>query len=66
MVVSLHQQNSKTMTQAMINTVTERVNEMKSNVEIQKIMMQFSSNEEAYNWLIKAAIATLMGVQNEK
>lgn len=26
------------MTQAMINTVTERVNEMKSNVKIQKIM----------------------------
>jgi hypothetical protein len=50
----------------MINTVTERVNQMKSNVEIQKIMMKFSSNEEAYNWLVKAAIATLMGVQNEK
>ena len=54
------------MTQKMINTVNERVNEMKSNVEIQKIMMQFSSNNEAYNWLVKAAIATLVGVQDEK
>jgi 3-methyladenine DNA glycosylase AlkC len=52
------------MTTSMINTVTERVNEMKKNVEIQKIMMQFETNEEANNWIIKAAIATLMGVQN--
>jgi len=52
------------MTQQMINTVTERVNEMKKNVEIQKIMMQFESNDDAYNWLVKAAIATLIGVQN--
>jgi len=51
------------MTQEMINTVIERVNEMKSNVEIQNIMMQFSSVEEANNWIVKAAIATLMGVQ---
>lgn len=53
------------MTQAMINTVIERVNEMKQNVEIQKIMMGFKTNEEAYDWLVKAAIATLLGVQNE-
>jgi hypothetical protein len=52
------------MTQEMINAVTERVNEMKNNVEIQKIMMQFESTDDANNWLVKAAIATLMGVQN--
>jgi hypothetical protein len=52
------------MTSKMINAVTERVNEMRNNVEIQKIMMQFKSTEEANNWLVKAAIATLMGVQN--
>lgn len=54
------------MTQQMINTVTERVNEMKKDTQIQKIMMQFKTNDEAYNWLIKAAVATLIGVQNAK
>lgn len=54
------------MTQEMTNTVIARVNEMKQNVEIQKFMMQFSSNEEACNWLVKAAIATLVGVQFAK
>jgi hypothetical protein len=53
-------------TQEMINTVIERVNEMKNNVEIQKIMMTFKNNDDAYNWLTKAAIATLMGAQNSK
>lgn len=48
------------MTQSMINTVTERINEMMKNVEIQKIMMSFKTNEEAQDWLIKSAIATLM------
>jgi len=50
------------MTKGMIDTVIARVNEMKTNVEIQKIMMQFASNQEAESWLIKAAIATLIGV----
>lgn len=50
----------------MVQTVIDRVNEMKNNVEIQKIMMTFKTNDEAYNWLTKAAIATLMGVQNAK
>lgn len=54
------------MTQEMINTVIERVNEMKQNVEIQKIMMTFKTNDEAYAWLTKASIATLMGVQFTK
>lgn len=51
------------MTQQMINTVIDRVNEMKKDTQIQKIMMQFKTNDEAYNWLIKAAVATLIGVQ---
>ena len=50
------------MTQEMIATVIERVNEMRKNAQIQKIMMQFSSTEEAEGWIIKAAIATLIGV----
>ena len=48
------------MTQSMINTVNERVNEMVKNVEIQKIMMSFKTNEEAQEWIIKSAIATLI------
>lgn len=48
------------MTQSMIKTVTERINEMMKNVEIQKIMMCFESNDEAQEWLIKSAIATLI------
>lgn len=48
------------MTQSIINTVTERINEMMKNVEIQKIMMGFKSNDEAQDWLIKSAIATLI------
>lgn len=50
--------------QEMMNVVIERVNEMKLNANIQEIMMQFKTNDDAYNWLTKAAIATLMGVQN--
>ena len=48
------------MTQSMINKVNERVNEMVKNVEIQKIMMSFKTNEEAQEWIIKSAIATLI------
>ena len=53
-------------TQEITNTITARVNEMKKNVEIQKIMMGFKTNDEAYDWLVKAAIATLTGVQFAK
>jgi hypothetical protein len=53
-------------TNEMISTVIDRVNEMKKNVEIQKIMMTFKTTDDAYNWLVKAAIATLMGVQFSK
>lgn len=59
-------QKHTTMTQEMINAVIERVNEMKKNVEIQKIMMTFKTNDEAYDWLTKAAVATLLGVQFSK
>ena len=45
----------------MINTVNERVALMVKDVNVQNIMMQFSNKEEAHNWLIKAAIATLFG-----
>ena len=54
------------MTTQMIQTVKERVNEMTKNVEIQKIMMGFESTEEAKNWVIKVAIATLIVPQNER
>lgn len=54
------------MTTEMTNTVIARVNELKQNVEIQKIMMGFKTNNEAYDWLVKTAIATLMGVQFTK
>jgi hypothetical protein len=52
------------MNAQMIQVVIDRVNEMKQNVEIQKIMMGFKTNDEAYDWLVKAAIATLIGVQH--
>ena len=50
------------MSDSMINTITARVNEMKNNKEIQKIMNGFSSEQESQDWLIKAAMATLFGV----
>lgn len=52
------------MTQQMLNTITVRVNELKSNPEIQKIMNKFKTESEANDWLIKTAIATLFGVQH--
>lgn len=48
------------MNAQMIEVVTSRVNEMSKNSEIQKILMGFKNNDEAHNWLIKAAIATLV------
>ena len=48
------------MTTQMIQVVQERVNEMLNNIEIQKIMKSFATNEQAQNWIIKAAIATLI------
>ena len=54
------------MTSDMINSVTARVNEMMNNPEIQSIMAGFKTEVETYDWLVKAAIATLMGVQFTK
>jgi len=50
----------------MIKTVQDRVNEMIQNVKIQNIMISFSSTEEAQEWIIKAAIATLIIPANER
>ena len=49
------------MTNEMIDTVTERATQMMNDVKVQEIMMQFVNKEDANNWLVKAAIATLMG-----
>ena len=54
------------MTTQMIQVVQERVSEMVKNVEIQNIMMNFATTEEAQNWIIKAAIATLIVPVNER
>lgn len=62
-------QNSETkkeLQERMIKMVTDRVNEMVKNPEIQKIMMQFKTNEEAIEWVNKAAIATLYIPQEER
>lgn len=53
------------MTEQMINTVNERVNLMVKDPKVQEIMMTFENNDDAHNWVIKAAIATLIGVQHE-
>lgn len=49
------------MTNQMIQTVTDRANEMRSNPKVQEIMMKFKTTEEGNDWLVKAAIATLVG-----
>lgn len=46
-------------------TVINRANEMKQNAEINNIYQSFDNESDAKDWLIKAAIATLMGVQHE-
>ena len=52
------------MTAQMINAITSRVNELKANPEIQKIINEFKTDSEAIDWLVKTAIATLFGVQH--
>ena len=54
------------MNAQMIEVLQNRINEMVKNSEIQNIMMSFESTEEAQNWIIKAAIATLIIPQNER
>ena len=49
------------MTKQMIETVNERIAEMVKDTQIQNIMMQFGTNEDAHEWLIKIAVATLVG-----
>ena len=44
----------------MINIVNQRVDEMSKDSEIRQILKTFNSSEEAQQWLIKAAIATLL------
>ena len=47
------------MSTEMINTVIERTNEMLKDSKINKIYQSFNTKDEAQNWLIKTAIATL-------
>lgn len=42
--------------------VLDRVNEMKNDPMVQSIMMQFENDNDAIDWLYKAAIATLFGI----
>lgn len=48
------------MTSQMIQTVTNRINEMLQNSEINNVYQSFNSEEEAKNWITKTAIATLI------
>lgn len=53
------------MTTKMINTVTERVNEMLSNPAICQHYNSFKSKDAAQEWIIMAAIATLIGARSK-
>ena len=53
------------MTNEMINTVKDRADLMMTDVQVQEIMMTFDNPKDAQEWLIKAAVATLMGAQFE-
>lgn len=44
----------------MIQVVIERANEMLKNEKINSIYQSFQSEEEAKDWLIKSALATLI------
>lgn len=52
-------------TEIMIKTITERVNEMLKNQKINSIYQSFDTKENAENWLIKSAIATLLISKDE-
>ncbi len=47
-------------------TVIARTNEMLKDSRINAIYQSHKTKDEAENWLIKTAIATLMGVQFSK
>ena len=48
------------MNEQMINTVNERITLMIQDKNIQKKILSFENKEEAHEWIIKAAIATLI------
>lgn len=49
------------MTQQTANEIIiQRMNEMTLNIEVQKKMLSFQKKEDAINWLIKTAVATLV------
>lgn len=54
------------MTEQLIQTVTDRANEMLKNSEIAKIYNAMPTKDAAQAWLIKAAIATLITPVNER
>ena len=45
----------------MIDMITERANNLKKEKVVQEKMMSFKDNDEAYEFLIKLSISTLMG-----
>jgi hypothetical protein len=51
-----------TLPKELTDKVLARVNEMKSDAQVQTIMMSFEKKEDAIDWLYKAAVATLFGV----
>lgn len=57
--------NTANLPQKLTDIVIARVQEMVQNPQIQEIMMTFEIKEDAVNWVYKAAIATLIGVQND-
>ena len=44
----------------MINTVNERITLMTQDKNIQKKILSFENKEEAHEWIVRAAIATLI------
>ena len=57
----LEAEHSFIMEQIYFNeTVVNRANEMLKNAEINKIYQSFATKDDAQNWLVKTAIATLI------
>lgn len=50
-----------TQEQFIINTIAARIEEMVKNEKVQKVMQGFKNDEDAKEWITKAAIATLFG-----
>lgn len=49
----------------MLKTVMNRANEMLKNEEINAIYQAFKTKDEAKDWILKAALATLWGLPNQ-